>query len=186
MSNIFVPSGGAFFKISRTTAEGIVDPSATIEEIEKDYGLFVSDSAVEVSDESSTEDIQSLGGRVERSVVTESSLSFTVSLLEDTKAVRELRYGAKETNGKISFNPLNKERGSFLIYSFDQGQVEGEIVHKMWVFKDAQVSEAEGQALNTGEALTTTVTLKAYGDDPVIILTKTVVDEDASTEDGTA
>lgn len=176
MSNIFVPSAGAFFKLSRATIESISDPSATVEEIEKDYGLFTSDSAVEISDESSTEDIQSLGGHTQRTVVTESSVSFTVSLLEDTPAVRELRYGASEQDGKIVFNPLNRERGAFLIYSFDKGQVEGETVHKMWLFKDAQVSEADAQGLNTGEALTTNVTLKAYGDDPVIILTKAVKD----------
>lgn len=167
---------GAFFKLSKTVAEAITDPSAEVEEIEKDYGLFTSDGAIEVSDESSSEDIQSLGGHTQRTVVTESGVSFTVSLLEDISTVRELRYGSKETDGKIVFNPLNRTRGSFLIYSCDKGQTEGETVHKMFIFPDAQVSEADAQSLNTGEALTTNITLKAYGEDPVIILTKTVED----------
>lgn len=169
---------GAFFKLPKDIAEAIVDPSAEVEDIEKDYGLFTSDGAVEVSDDSSSEDIQSLGGHTQRTVVTESNVSFTVSLLEDITTVRELRYGAIETEGKIVFNPLNRTRGSFLLYSCDKGQTEGETVHKMFIFPDAQVSEADAQSLNTGEALSTNVTLKAYGENPVIILTKSVEDSE--------
>ena len=179
----FVPSGGVLLQVSKDAADAITSANAEISDIVRYFGLFESDDAFETGDDVTSEPIRALGGRTVREVVSEANVTFTAALLEDTKAVRELRYGSVEdSNGKIVWNPRKRIRGSFVFYTFDEGEGVGEIVHKLYVYKDAQVSEAESTSFSTGSATVTNVTLTAY-EDPEIWTTVETEDVETGTED---
>lgn len=156
---------GGVTKIPTTTEVTAVD---TVLTGGTEYG-YISEDGVEISNNSSTETISAWqNSAVVRTLSSENTASYSFSLLQNTKAVRELYYGATEdgATGKIEWKPGVRTRGKFVIDYIDSGYGDsGETLLGRHVILDGEVSEVEPITLSSGEAIGFGITITAYPDE---------------------
>lgn len=126
----------------------------------KEYG-YTSEDGVEVSATKSITNILSWqNAAIVRSVVTESSIEVTFTLIQDNTNSRELFYGvAANVDGGYEWNPANSGgRKSFVIDAIDTAA--GTKVR--YYLPSAEVTAVEPVVLNSSSAISFGVTLTAY------------------------
>lgn len=122
---------------------------------------YVSEDGVTESRERSTNEIRAWQkASLVREVVTESSMSYTFTLLETNKQAVELYYGSTVgADGKIEIDPASTGGRKSYIIDIEDGDSDIRIY-----LKSAEVSEVGEQVYQSGEAVGFEITLKAYPD----------------------
>jgi hypothetical protein len=119
---------------------------------------YISSDGVEFSTDKSTSEIRAFqNGDLIRSVITESTVTYSFTLLETTEAAIELYFGSTMTAGKIELNPnATGGRQSFVIDVVDGAKL---IRHYI---PTGEVLSVESQTISNGEALGFGITVTAY------------------------
>jgi hypothetical protein len=126
---------------------------------------YISSEGVTFSPDKSSTDIRAFqNGDLVRSVITESTVTYSFMLLETTQAAIELYFGSAMVDGKISYNASNTGgRQSFVIDVVDGAK---NIRHYV---PTGEVLSVEAQTISNGEALGFGVTLTAYATEGVSV-----------------
>lgn len=146
---------GALDAVAPTSAESAIDETFA------DLG-YVSEDGVSESRERSTNEIRAWQkASLVREVTTESSMSYSFTLLETKKETVELYYGSVvAADGSVSIDPGSTGgRQSFVI-----DVIDGDSVIRMYI-PQGEVTEVGEQAYTNGEAMGFEVTVKAYADE---------------------
>lgn len=158
--NVRVAVTGAVY-VGPQDAEAPTDATAPVGSEFKDLG-YVSDEGVTESRERSTNQIRAWQkGALVREVTTESSMRYSMRLIETKKETLELFYGVKvAADGSIEIDPSESGgRQSFVLDVLD-----GEEEIRLYV-KSGEVSEVGDIVYQNGEAVGYEVTITAYPDD---------------------
>lgn len=122
---------------------------------------YVSADGVEFATDKTTNQIRAWqNADLVREVITESTVTYTFSLLETNQDVIETYFGATMTGGKIELNPSNTGgRKSFVI-----DIVDGDKAIRHYV-PSGEILSVEAQTVQNGEAVSYGVTVTAYADE---------------------
>lgn len=119
---------------------------------------FVSADGLSITPEKSTSNILAWqDSALVRTVVTESSLTYSFTLLETTEDAIELYFGSTLTAGKIQVNPAST--GGRRSFVFDI--IDGDKVIRHYV-PSGEITAVEAQTVASGDAMGYGVTLTAY------------------------
>lgn len=119
---------------------------------------FVSADGLSITPEKSTSGINAWqDSALVRTVVTESSLTYSFMLLETTEDAIELYFGSALTAGKIQVNPAST--GGRRSFVFDI--IDGDKVIRHYV-PAGEITAVEAQTVAAGDAMGYGVTLTAY------------------------
>lgn len=158
-SNVRVAVTGAVY-VGPTTADAPTTPTSALDVDFVDLG-YISEDGVTEERERDTEDIKGHNGVIVRTVVTEASATFTMTLIETKKEVIELFYGSAVTStvgyGHISVDPAETGgRKSFVIDTVDGSE------NIRTYIPEGEVVEVGEVARKVDEPLAYEITIKAY------------------------
>lgn len=158
-ANVRVAPAGAVY-MGPTTADAPTSPTSVLDVDLVELGYFSEDGVSEARDRS-TEDIKGHTGTIIRTIITESSATFTVTLMETNEQVIELFYGAdvtkQATYGYIDVDPsATGGRRAFVIDTID-----GSEIIRTWI-PQGELSEVGEVKRSSQEAIAYEVTIKAY------------------------
>lgn len=124
---------------------------------------FATDDGIEITANRTTQNITAWqDASTVRVLVTESSITYHFTLLQNNQANRELYFGAKEVDGKIEWNPANSGgRKPFIIDALDRAN--NKIIRH--VIPSGEVTEVGTQNLQNGGAIQYEVTITAFNVD---------------------
>lgn len=127
-----------------------------------DHG-FATDDGIEITADRTTQNITAWqDASTVRVLVTESSITYHFTLLQNNQANRELYFGAEEVDGKIQWNPANSGgRKPFVIDALDRANRKV-IRH---VIPSGEVTELGAQNLQNGGAIQYEITITAFNVD---------------------
>lgn len=157
--NVRVAVTGAVY-IGETTAAAPTGATSAVGSEFSDLG-YVSEDGVTESRERSTNEIRAWQkASLLREVVTESSMSYSFTLLETKKETVELFYGAEvSATGEVKVDPSSTGGRKSYIIDIEDGDSDVRIY-----LKEAEVSEVGEQVYQSGEAVGFEITLRAYPD----------------------
>jgi hypothetical protein len=154
------------------TGEVYVGPTSTTAPTTTESALtgftslgYVSADGVEFGMEKTTNQIRAWqNADLVREVITEGTISYTLSLLETTEEVIETYFGATMASGKIEVNPANTGgRKSFVI-----DVVDGDKTIRHYI-PAGEILSVEAQTIVNGEAVAYGVTITAYATDGRVV-----------------
>lgn len=122
---------------------------------------YVTADGVEFATDKTTNQIRAWqNADLVREVITESTVTYTFSLLETNEDVIETYFGSTMVDGKIELNPSNTGgRKSFVI-----DVVDGDKAIRHYI-PTGEILSVEAQTIQNGEAVTYGVTVTAYVDE---------------------
>jgi hypothetical protein len=119
---------------------------------------FVSADGLSITPEKSTTNINAWqDSALVRTVVTESSLTYSFTLLETSEDAVELYFGSTITDGKVLVNPANT--GGRKSFVFDV--VDGDKVIRHYI-PSGEIISVEAQTVASGDAMGYGITVTAY------------------------
>lgn len=165
-TEVSIAVSGAISKVSDSTvitsALSDISGAGTV-----NYGYANADGVTVSTDRSTNKIVAWQNSAVVRTSATEATVNYKFTLLQNTKAARELYYGsAEDTNGKIAWNPAKMPRGRFVIDAIDS-EYEGDdsgILYIRHDIKRGQISEVGDMVFKNGEPIGFEVTITAYPD----------------------
>lgn len=157
--NVRVAVSGAVY-IGETTEDAPTGATTAVGAGFKDLG-YVSEDGVTESRERSTNEIRAWQkASLLREVVTESSMSYSFTLLETKKETVEVFYGATVgADGKVDIDPSQTGGRKSYVIDVEDGDSDVRIY-----LGEAEVSEVGEQVYQSGEAIGFEITLRAYPD----------------------
>lgn len=153
-------TGAVYAAATGATITAPTSPTSVLDADLIDLG-YLSEDGVEEERDRKTEDIKGHDGTVVRTVVTESSVKFTFTMIETKKETLELFYGSVATEGAtygdLSVNTSDTGgRRAFVIDTID-----GSEITRRWI-PEGELSEVDKLALSNGEPIGYTVTITGY------------------------
>jgi hypothetical protein len=164
--NVRVAVTGAMY-VAPTTATKPTSAASALGVDYKDLGYFGEDGVTETRDRSSNSIRAWQRSALVREIVTESSLTFSGTLIETKKETVELYYGSElASDGSIKIDPSNTGgRHSHVLDIID-----GDSLIRAYI-PSGEITEVGDQVFANGEAIGYEITVTAY----------TVTDEDGDT-----
>lgn len=166
-TEVAVAVSGAISKISDSTT--VTSASSDISGADTiNYGYANADGVVIATDRSTNKITSWQNSAVVRTAATGGVATYKFTLLQNTKAARELYYGSAEdtTNGKIAWNVSKMPRGRFVIDYIDsnyEGDVSG-VLYGRHDIKRGMVTAIGDMSYKNGEAIGFQITITAYPD----------------------
>jgi hypothetical protein len=156
---VVVSVTGAIYSFP-TTEDAPTDHNGALPLVTKEHG-YTSEEGVEVSATKSITNILAWqNASIVRSVVTESSIEVSFTLIQDNEDNRELFYGvAANGTGGYEWNPANSGgRKSFVIDAIDTAENK----KVRYYFPSAEITSVEAVTLNSSTPISFGITLTAY------------------------
>ena len=153
-ANVRVATTGAIY-VGATSASAPSSSTSTLTGF-TDLGYY-SEDGVEEERERKTEDIKGHDGTIVRTSVTESSIRYTLTLIETNADVLEVFYGTAVASGALEIDPSETGgRKSFVLDTID-----GTETIRTYL-PTAEVTEVDKQTNAVGEAIGYSITITGY------------------------